>query len=173
MERPSRNGKVPLSLLLTGLVVVLLFAGLVSLIAWQRSSVPTYDEEVTRQRLKNLADLNADNDKVLNHYRWVDRAKGVVGIPIDRAKQLVLADLEANKPHPAGPVNPPVPAPNAAGGTAPVANPAASPSPAAGVQPANPAPDGAAPPAPIANPQSVPAPSPSATPAPSPAGANP
>jgi hypothetical protein len=171
MAKSYRNGKGSLSSVISGLVIVLLFLGLVSVIAWQRRAIPTFDEERRQTRLKNLAGLNADNDKVLYHYHWIDRQKGIVGIPIERAKQLIIADLEANKPHPAGLINPPVPAPNANNSPAPVANPSASPSPASGLPPAVPAPGAAAPPAPIANPQSVPAPpasnaSPAATPAP-------
>jgi hypothetical protein len=162
MAKSYRNGKGSLSSVILGLVIVLLFLGLVSLSAWQRRAIPTFDEERRQTRLKNLADLYADNDKVLNHYQWIDRQKGIVGIPIERAKQLIIADLEANRPHPAGLINPPAPAPN--NSPAPVANPSASPSPASGLPPANPAPGAAAPPAPIVNPQSVPAPP--ATPAP-------
>jgi hypothetical protein len=158
MAKSYRNGKGSLSLVISGLVIVLLFLGLVSVIAWQRRAIPTFDEEKRQTRLRNLADLYADNDKVLNHYHWIDRQQGIVGIPIERAKQLIIADLEANKPHPAGLINPPVPAPAANNAPAPTANPSASPSPASGVPPASPAPGAAAPPAPIVNPQSVPAP---------------
>lgn len=186
MAKSYRNGKGSLPLVIAGLVIVLLFLGLVRFSAWQRQAIPTFDEERRQTRLKNLADLYADNDKVLNHYHWIDRQKGIVGIPIERAKQLIIADLEANRPHPAGLINPPVPAP-APGASpapklnpAPPANPSASPSPASGVPPANPAPGAGAPPVPIVNPQSVPAPqltpaptdsnvSPAATPASTPA----
>ncbi|MBV8899304.1 MAG: hypothetical protein JOY92_04230 [Verrucomicrobia bacterium] len=158
MAKSYRNGKGSLSSVILGLVIVLLFLGLVSLSAWQRRAIPTFDEERRQTRLKNLADLYADNDKVLNHYHWIDRQKGIVGIPIERAKQMIIADLEANKPHPAELINPPVPPPAPNSSPAPVANPSASPSPASGVPPANPAPGAAAPPAPIVNPQSAPAP---------------
>jgi len=166
MAKNYRNGNGLLGLVITALVVVLLFLGLVRLAAWQRGRISTFDEERRQLRLKNLADLNGENEKVLAQYHWIDRPKGIVGIPIERAKQLIIADLEANKPHPAGLINPPAPAPNANGSPAPTANPAASPSPAAGVPPAAPAPGPAAPPAPIANPQSVPAPSPGSSPPP-------
>src|SRR4051812_260902 len=133
MAKTYRNGKGSLSLVITGLVMVLLFLGLISLASRQRQGIPTFDEEKRQTRLKNLAELTADNDKVLNQYHWVDRQKGIIGIPIERAKQLIVADLEANKPHPAGPINPPAAPPNANAAPAPVANPSASPSPAAGV----------------------------------------
>jgi hypothetical protein len=36
----------------------------------------------------DLQTLRAREDDVLSHYRWIDRSKGIVGIPIDRAIQL-------------------------------------------------------------------------------------
>ena len=55
-------------------------------------------------RVKNLADLQAENAKKLNEYAWVDRAKGSVQIPVKQAMTLVLAKLNATKPAPAYPV---------------------------------------------------------------------
>jgi hypothetical protein len=97
------------SRVLAGLVLVLLFGGLIALVAWQRQGILSYDEQRRELRLKNLADLNAENQKILTQYHWVDKSKGIVGIPIDRAMQLVLSDLQAIRPHPAGPINPPAP----------------------------------------------------------------
>jgi hypothetical protein len=112
-----------------GLIIVLLFAVLVALLAWQRQGIPTVEDVRKQERLKILADLNAENQKMLTQYRWIDKAKGVVGIPIDRAMDLVLADLKANKPHAAGPIATPAPAatpaPNAPEPTASPAAPAA------------------------------------------------
>ena len=125
----------------TTLVMLLVFLGLVWIVFLQKQAIPTSTDETRAERLKNLAQLNADNQKILTNYHWVDKSKGIVGIPINRAMELVLKDLSANHPHAAGPVNPPTASPT----------PAASPAPAA------------------ANPQATPAPSASATPAPSPA----
>jgi hypothetical protein len=109
-----------------GLTIVLLFAMLVALLVWQRQGIPTVEDVRKQERLKILADLNAENQKILTQYRWIDKAKGAVGIPIDRAMDLVLADLKANKPHAAGPIATPAPAatpaPNA---PQPAASPAA------------------------------------------------
>ena len=56
------------------------------------------------ERIKNLADLKAENEIKLNTYAWVDQVKGSVQIPIADAMKLVLADLNAKKPAPAYPV---------------------------------------------------------------------
>jgi hypothetical protein len=37
-----------------------------------------------------LAELRAAEDEVLNSYGWIDRNKGTVRVPIDRAMQLLL-----------------------------------------------------------------------------------
>ena len=113
----------------TGAIIVLLFAVLVVLLVWQRQGIPTVEDVRKQERIKILADLNAENQKILTQYRWIDKSKGIVGIPIDRAMDLVLADLKANKPHAAGPIATPAPAatpaPNAAQPPASPAAPAA------------------------------------------------
>jgi hypothetical protein len=69
-------------------------------------SATTDPEDSARdaERVKNLADLQAENEKKLNSYAWVDQAKGSVQIPINQAMTLVLAKLNSTKPAPAYPV---------------------------------------------------------------------
>jgi hypothetical protein len=109
MATHKEKGKSSVPFLITGLVMVLLFCGFVLLLVWQGQSIPNVDELKAQTRAKNLADLNGENQKILTQYHWVDKSKGVVGIPIDRAMELVLAQLQSTQPHPAGPVNPPTP----------------------------------------------------------------
>jgi len=91
-------------MIFTGVVMILLFFCLSLFLVMARQTIPTVDENRSEERLKILSDLNAENEKILYEYRWIDKSKGVVGIPIDRAMDLVLIDLQSNKPHPAGPV---------------------------------------------------------------------
>ena len=105
MADDKQKGRISVPMTLTGLVMILLFSGLAGFLVWQRASIPTVDEQTARVRLKNLADLNAENQRILTQYHWVDKSKGMVGIPINRAMDLVLAELQANKPHAAGPIN--------------------------------------------------------------------
>jgi len=114
MAKNTQKNRVSLSVIITGLVMMLLFVGLAAFLVSQRENIPTVDEQTAAVRLKNLAELNAENQKILTQYHWVDKNKGVVGIPIDRAMDLVVAQLQANKPHAAGPINPPAAAPAAA-----------------------------------------------------------
>lgn len=114
MAKNTQKDRVSLSVIINGLVMMLLFVGLAAFLISQRDNIPTVDEQTAEARLKNLAELNAENQKFLTQYHWVDKSKGVVGIPIDRAMDLVVAQLQANKPHAAGPINPPAVAPAAA-----------------------------------------------------------
>ena len=113
MAENNQKNRVSLSVIITGLVMILLFVGLAIFLVSQRQNIPTVDEQTAEVRLKNLAELNAENQRVLSQYHWIDENKGVVGIPINRAMDLVMAQLQANKPHAASPINSPGPAPAA------------------------------------------------------------
>jgi hypothetical protein len=107
MADDKQKTRISIPMIVTGLVMTLLFVGLAGFLVLQRASIPTVDEQTAQVRLKNLAELNAENQRILTQYHWVDKSKGAVGIPINRAMDLVLAELQANKPHAAGPINAP------------------------------------------------------------------
>jgi hypothetical protein len=110
MAKHQEKVKSSIPTMITGLVMVLLFGGFALFLVSQGQSIPNVEELHAQARLKNLADLNSGNQKILTQYHWVDKNQGIVGIPIDRAMELVLVQLQSNKPHPAGPVNLPTPA---------------------------------------------------------------
>jgi hypothetical protein len=107
MAKDKEKGRSSVPIIVTGLVMVLLFSVFVIFLVSEGRSVPDVEEVKAQTRLKNLADLNGENEKILTQYRWIDKSKGVVGIPIDRAMDLVLVQLQSTQPHPAGPVNTP------------------------------------------------------------------
>ena len=119
-----------------GMVLLLIFVLVVRLLT---GLAPVPDEDAARaeERAKARADLQAENAKKLEAYAWVDQAKGAVQIPIARATELVIAELNSQKPAPAGPIATPAPSSEAA--PSPEASPGASPSPTAtpSTQPAN------------------------------------
>jgi hypothetical protein len=153
----SAKAEVSSLTIITTLVVLLVFVGLVWLVFLQREAVPSDSLQKREVRLKNLAQLNADNQKVLTTYHWIDRSKGTVGIPINRAMELVQKDLAANHPHAAGPINPPAASPTPAATN----QPAATPAPSANSSPA---------PSPASSPSSSPEPTASPAPSSSPTG---
>jgi hypothetical protein len=107
MAEHQEKPKSIVPMVATGLMMILLFGGFALFLVWHGQSIPDVEQVAAEARLKNLADLNAENQKILTHYHWIDKSKGVVGVPIDRGMDLVLSELQSNKPHPAGPVNPP------------------------------------------------------------------
>ena len=127
-EHPPK-GKSSGPMIVTGLVMILLFSGFVIFLISEGESIPNVEDVHAQARLKNLADLNTENQKVLTQYRWVDKSKGAVGVPIDRAMDLVLVELQSVKPHPAGPVSTPAP-PSPTPQSSPAPAPQGSPSPA-------------------------------------------
>jgi hypothetical protein len=123
-------------MIITGVAMILLFLGLAGLLVVQREHVQTYDEVRKEQRLKNLAELNSENERILTQYHWVDKAKGVVGIPIERAMSLVLTELQSVRPHAAGPISNPSPAGSPSAGVAATPGVSAAPTPTAALVPA-------------------------------------
>jgi outer membrane biosynthesis protein TonB len=111
MVEHQQNSKSSAPMIVTGLIMILLFCGFAFFLVSQGQSIPNVEQLREETRLKNLADLNAENQKVLTQYHWVDKSKGIVGIPIDQAMDLVLVQLQSIKPHPAGPVSTPPPPP--------------------------------------------------------------
>ncbi len=110
-------------------VVLFVFFGVIVAItfgAMHRGS--SYEEDRAKTRAEKLKTAVDEWNKTLGSYGWVDKAKGVAHIPIHRAMQLELADLQAKKPASAGPIATPEPAaaPN---------SPAAAPAPAPGTSP--------------------------------------
>ena len=122
--------------------VVLLF-GVFGLFVWVMiGASPRGDTDKAKHakvREEKLKILQEEANKALTTYGWVDKAKGVTHIPIDRAMELTLADLVGKKPAPANPVVAPepqasaAPAPNAvppkAGAPSPSSKPTGSASP--------------------------------------------
>lgn len=127
MSDANQSSRFSVSTVVTILVLLLLFAGLVWFVTYQRESIAASEPGRRELRLKNLNDLNTENQKALTSYRWIDKGKGVVGIPIDRAMELEIADLAANHPHAAGPITLPVPNPTPSTAGSPAQKPVSAP----------------------------------------------
>lgn len=95
-----------------GLVLLLLFLGInLWLTGGQTGSTDPEEAARSEIRIKNLAELRAENAKKLETYAWLDRAKGSVQIPVTEAMKLVLPELNSQRPRPAYPVATPAAAP--------------------------------------------------------------
>jgi hypothetical protein len=87
----------------------------------------SYEQMRAEARAKKLKDAREEERKALTSYAWIDKNKGTVRLPIDRAMELTLADLASKKPAPAYAIA--APESSAAPGGAASASPAPSASP--------------------------------------------
>lgn len=113
----------PLWLVLAGaFTLLLIFVIAVRLLI---GVAPAPDEDAARaaERSKAYQELEAEDTRKLQEYAWVDKAKGTVQIPIERAIELTIAELNSKKPSPAGPIATPAPSPEAS--PSPAASPTA------------------------------------------------
>jgi hypothetical protein len=91
---PASRG--PGIFLVVGVLIILvaaIFAGI--RLAGTGSATETEDAERAAVRLKNLEEVKAADTAQVTTYGWNDRAKGVVRIPVKRAMELVLPELNA------------------------------------------------------------------------------
>jgi len=65
----------------------------------QRATLPTYSTSDTTpaQRAATLAEVRAKEKSAATTYGWVDQTKGIVRLPIDRAVELTIRDLNKNR----------------------------------------------------------------------------
>lgn len=163
--RQQVQSRAPFSTWLGVVLLFLLFGAIVLAVIGPSPRGDNYEKLRAEKRVEKLKALNDANTKQLSTYGWIDKNKGSVHLPIDRAIELTVADLSAKKPAVAYPIA--TPEPQAPGGTA-----AASPAPAPSAQPRT-SPKAAAQPGasatPAASPHASVSPaSPSATPSPTP-----
>ena len=95
IERPQDELKAgPIAI--AGIVgAILTFALIVALSALflQAQSVETYHKSV-RQTPAELRRLRSNQIEKLNGYGWVDREKGIVSVPIERAMELLVEEAK-------------------------------------------------------------------------------
>lgn len=110
---------------LLGAILTFAVVVLVMVVYYRVSAQERYQKQIS-QAPAELSNLVANQQAKLTEYRWVDQQKGVVTIPIDRAMQLVVAELSSEagskpsrRPEPASDVDASKPeAPSRPAGTA-------------------------------------------------------
>jgi hypothetical protein len=90
-----------------------------------------YEKMRAENRLKKLKDARDEDAKALAGYAWIDKNKGTVRLPIERAMELTVTELASKKPASAGSIA--TPEASAAAGGAAASSPAPSPSPSPAV----------------------------------------
>src|SRR5947209_10821322 len=114
----------------TWIGVVLLFALFGAIVVAVIGPAPrgnNYEQIRAEARTKKLKDARDEESKALTAYAWIDKSKGTVRLPIERAMGLTVTDLANKKPAPANAIA--TPESSAAPGGAASVPPAPSPSP--------------------------------------------
>src|SRR4029450_5607690 len=122
-----------------------------------------YEETRAKKRAELLKTSREEAEKALTTYGWIDKNKGVARIPIERAMELTIVELEQQKPAPAGPIAAPEAQAPAAASPGPAQGssaPAGSPQPGAAQPAASPSGQAPAPASPAALPPAPASPSP-------------
>jgi hypothetical protein len=93
-EEPNARG----ILIFTGATVVLFIAVLIGVTYYFNNVYERREyEQVLAPPSEQLKELNAREEWVLNNYQYVDRAKGQVRIPLNRAMELLVKEASEGK----------------------------------------------------------------------------
>jgi len=121
------QSRAPLSTWLGVVLLFVLFGAIAVAIIGPAARTDDYEKMRAENRMKKLRDARDEDAKALTAYAWIDKNKGTVRLPIERAMELTVTDLANKKPAAAGPIATPEAA--AAPGGAAEASPAPSASP--------------------------------------------
>jgi hypothetical protein len=120
------RSRAPLSTWLGVVLLFSLFGAIVLAVIGPSPRGSNYEQERAKQRMEKVKPLQ-DDAKSLTTYGWIDKNKGTVRIPIQRAMELAVVDLANKKPAIAGPIATPPPAAAAQAAAAPAPGASASP----------------------------------------------
>ena len=96
--------RAPFSTWIGVVLLFALFAIITMAIVGPAPRGDSYERQRAEARMKKLKDARDEDMKALTAYAWVDKNKGTVRLPIERAMQLTAAELASKKPAPAGPI---------------------------------------------------------------------
>ncbi len=133
--RQAVQSRAPLSTWLGVVLLFALFGVIVLAVVGPAPRGADYEHKRANAREEKLKTLRQADAKELTTYGWIDKNKGVVRLPIERAMELTVAELSSKHPIPAYPIATPAAqatpaaAPQSSGAVAPVSpSPIASPS---------------------------------------------
>src|SRR5438045_9442570 len=128
-EQTRIQSPAPFSTWVGVVLLFVLFGAIVVAVIGPSPRGDSYEKMRAETRAKKLKEARDEESKALTTYAWVDKSKGTVRLPIDRAMELTVADLANKKPASAYPIV--APESSAAPGGVALASPAPSPSPQA------------------------------------------
>jgi hypothetical protein len=127
--REIAQTRVPFSTWLGVVVLFAIFGVIVLATIGPSPRGDDYEQKRAKARQEKLKGLREEESKTLAAYGWIDKTKGTVHVPIERAMELTVADLGQKQPTVAGPIATP------AVQASPAPVPAATPKPARKVSP--------------------------------------
>jgi hypothetical protein len=127
--RQAVQSRAPLSTWLGIVLLFALFGVIVLAVVGPTPRGADFEQKRAKSREEKLKTLRQADAKELTTYGWIDKNKGVVRLPIERAMELTVAELSSKRPIPAYPIATPAAQPGAA------ATPAASTQSSAAVAP--------------------------------------
>lgn len=102
--RQQVKSPAPLSTWFGVVLLLFLFGAIAVAIIGPTPRGDTYEQKRARDREEKLKKMRDEDTAALTTYAWVDKNKGTVRVPIERAIELTVADLANKKPAPAGPI---------------------------------------------------------------------
>ena len=114
--RQAVQSRAPLSTWLGVVLLLVLFGVIVLAVIGPAPRGDDYEQKRAKDRAEKLKTLREADAKELTTYGWIDKNKGVVRLPIERAMELTVAELRAKPPVPAYPIATPA-APCGSAGT--------------------------------------------------------
>jgi hypothetical protein len=126
--RQVAQSRAPFSAWLGIMFLFALFGVIVLAVIGPSPRGDNYEQTRAKKRFEILKTEREEDTKALTTYAWIDKTKGSVRIPIERAMQLTAAELAQKKPAPANPIATPA-APESAAPASPGAAATAAPSP--------------------------------------------
>ena len=107
--RRTVQSRAPFSTWLGVILLLALFGVIVLAVVGPAPRGDNYEQKRAQAREEKLKTLREADTKELTAYGWIDKNKGVVRLPIDRAMELTVAELAKKQPAPAYPIATPAP----------------------------------------------------------------
>jgi hypothetical protein len=135
--RQAVQSRAPLSTWLGIVLLFALFGVIVLAVVGPTPRGADFEQKRAKAREEKLKTLRQADAKELTTYGWIDKNKGVVRLPVERAMELTVAELSSKRPIPAYPIATPAAQATPAGAAPPSpapAQPGAAATPAASTQ---------------------------------------
>jgi hypothetical protein len=94
MRLESRHANPQTAVNVAAILAAFLVMGFLVALMRHYTATPSLAQMRGAERMKILADFKAANEPFLEKYDWQDKDRGVIHIPITRAKELVLEEWQ-------------------------------------------------------------------------------